>query len=94
VSAADEATGRYCVRAPPEGRLVPGTIKAWIVTGAHAIFGHWIPDQAVRRNIWRIMERTEKQKRQSASHGRVRPAHEDEACMIDELLVLVAGNLG
>lgn len=68
VSAADEATGRYCVRAPPEGGLVPGTIKAWIVTGAHAIFGHWIPDQAVRRNIWRIMERTEKQKRQSASH--------------------------
>jgi hypothetical protein len=43
VSAADEASGRYCERAPPEGRPVnlPGTIKAWIVTGAHAIFGHW-----------------------------------------------------
>jgi hypothetical protein len=69
VSAADEATGRYCVRAPPEGRLVPETIKSWIVivTGAHAIFGH-IPDQAVRRNISRLIEKTEKQKRQSASH--------------------------
>jgi hypothetical protein len=67
VSAADEATGRYCVRAPPEGRLVPETIKSWIVTGAHAIFGH-IPDQDVRRNISRLIEKTEKQKRQSASH--------------------------